>query len=102
MYHELNCIKTESSRDTNIAEFNNLAPDCTKTEQASVGLDTTSSVGYIKSEPQDDAPMEYHQQNTSEYTHSEAVKPESVQTVVHRAGDNYPHLRMCDDSQTQS
>jgi hypothetical protein len=103
MYHALHCIKTESGRDTNIAEFNTLATDCTKTEQASVVLDTKSSVLYIKSEPQDDAPVEYHHQNTSEYTHSEAVKTGSVQTVVHRAGDNNPNLlRMCDDNQTQS
>jgi hypothetical protein len=99
MYHDLHCIKIESGSDTNIAEFKNLATDCTKAKQASVVLDTKSSVLYIKSEPQDDAPMEYHHQNTQ----SEAVTPETVQTVEHCAGDNNPNLlRMCSDNQTQS
>jgi hypothetical protein len=80
----------------------NLTPDCTiKTEQASIVLNTKSSVLYIKSE--DDEPMECYHKNTSKYTHSEAGQPESVQTVVHRAGDNNPNpLRMCDVNQTQS
>jgi hypothetical protein len=104
MDHNLHCIKTESVSGTTYPDFNNPTPDCTiKTEQASIVLNTKSSVLYIKSEPQDDAPMEYHHQNTSEYTHSEAVKPGSVQTMVHCAGDNNPNLhRMCDDDQTQS
>jgi hypothetical protein len=102
MEHDLHCIKAECDINGKNAEFNNLKPDCTKTGQAFVGLDTKPYMLYIKSEPQDVAPMEYYHQNTSEYTQSEAVKPESVQTVL-RAGNNNPNLlRMCDDNQTQS
>jgi uncharacterized Zn-finger protein len=97
--HELHCIKAESDIDGKIIDFNNLALDCTKTGQASVVLDTNSTVLYIKPEPED----EYHHQNTPEYTQSEADKPESVQTGIHCDGDNNPTLlRMCDDNQTQS
>jgi uncharacterized Zn-finger protein len=97
--HELHCIKTESDIDTYMTDFNNPTSD-TKAGEATIGLDTNSSLMCIKSEHQDDARMQCDAHNVLQW--------KAEQTVIDRTGIVYmfnhndlSSLQMCYDNQTQ-
>jgi hypothetical protein len=71
--HELHCTKTETDIDTYMADFNNPTSD-TKAGTVTIGLDTKPAVVCIKSEPQDDAPMQCEPHNT--------IQSEAEKTVI--------------------